>query len=379
MSNKSVRIFNINYSEKDREIIHSYISEVLDEAFLTNHTFCRKLEKEFNKIYTTYNSFCCTSATAGLEAVFRYINVDSKAVIVQSNTFIATAHAIQAAGGVIVPFDLNDEYVASLGDIKDTIVKCKEENLEIGAVCIVNISGRASSELFEIQNLCKEEGIFLVEDNAQGMLSTLDNKLLGTFSDFSVDSLQTTKVVACGEGGVIHIKDSMNQDSFRNHLFFGKDSDNNLLFSNIAGNYKLSELNAALALADFERSETRIGRRREIDRYYSNNVRSKKFRYLASPKGNLSSNYKSIFIANSEEVRESIEKDFKSNNISMTGYVYKVPLHKQPRVFKSSRYIERQLPKTDEFCSRHFTPPNYPEVTDDQVQYIIDTLNKFNC
>ena len=58
-----------------------------------------------------------------------------------------------------------------------------------------------SQSIYEIQNFCKEEKIRLIEDNAQGMLSTLDKKQLGTFSDFSVTSFQTTKVVACGEGG----------------------------------------------------------------------------------------------------------------------------------------------------------------------------------
>ncbi len=192
MVSESVRIFDINYSKEDLKKIKVYIDQVLDEAFLTNHTFCKRLEGAFENICKPYKAISCSSATAGLEAVFRFLKVENKAVLVQSNTFIATAHAIQAAGGVVVPIDLNEEFVMSLNDLKIAVNESTDRGLDIGAVCIVNIAGRASDELIAIQDFCKNRNYKLVEDNAQGMLSTLNQQQLGTFSDFSVSSFQTT-------------------------------------------------------------------------------------------------------------------------------------------------------------------------------------------
>ena len=378
MEKKNIRIFNIKYSQDDIENILSNVKDVLDTAFLSNHEYCRKLEKKFEEICDTkYKAISCSSATSGLEAIFRYINIKNKAVLVQSNTFIATGHAIHSANGIVVPFDLNSEFVASLEDIKKAYLKCKELSIEIAALCIVNISGRMSQSIYEIQNFCKEEKIRLIEDNAQGMLSTLGKRQLGTFSDFSVTSFQTTKVVACGEGGLIMGKNPDEVDQLREYIFYGRDKSNGLFYVNESGNFKLSEMNAALALADLERSSFRIQRRREIDQKYKQSVNSKFFNFLEHPLSNNTSNYKTIFLAQRKEIREKIELHFKNNNVAMTGYVYKIPLHLQPRIFKNNNFVERELPYTEEFCNRHFTPPNYPELLQDEVEYIINVLNAF--
>lgn len=378
MDPENVRIFDIKYSRKDIELIKTYFDQVLDEAFLTSHTFCNKLEKAFERLCKPFRALSCSSATSGLEAVFRFIDIQEKAVLVQSNTFIATGHAIQAAGGIIVPIDLDQEYIVSFEDVQNCIQECKQKGLEIGAICIVNIAGRASKQLIKIQKLCNENKIPLVEDNAQGMLSTLDNAQLGTFSDFSVSSFQTTKVVASGQGGLILVKEEKNYEGLKNFLFYGKDPSQPLLFSNISGNYKMSELNAALALADYERSKKRIARRREIDSIYKNFVSNEKYyQYLACPKFNKPSYYKTIFMVKDPIFRNALEDFFKENNISMTGYVYKIPLHLQPRIFNSSKFIKRNLKNTEDFSNCHFTPPNYPELTDEKVHYVCKKLNQF--
>lgn len=379
MKKKNIRIFNIKYSTDEIEKILSNVEDVLNTAFLSNHKYCRSLEQKFEGICgSKHKAIACSSATSGLEAIFRFINIKNKAVLVQSNTFIATGHAIHSAGGIIVPIDLNREFVASLEDIKKAYFKCKELSIEVAAICVVNISGRMSKSIYEIQDFCKDENLRLIEDNAQGMLSTLENKQLGTFSDFSVTSFQTTKVVACGEGGLIMGKNPDEVDQLREYIFYGRDNSNGLFYINESGNFKLSEMNAALALADLERSSYRIQRRREIDQKYKDYVNSNFFSFLENPLFNNTSNYKSIFIAQREEIREKIEFHFKKYNVAMTGYVYKIPLHLQPRIFNNKNFVKRELPYTEEFCQRHFTPPNYPELDQDEVQYIIDVLNSFH-
>tara|TARA_Y100000589_G_scaffold332133_1_gene389582 strand:- start:2865 stop:4004 length:1140 start_codon:yes stop_codon:yes gene_type:complete len=377
MKKSPIRIFNIKYSEADKQKINSYFNQVIEEAFLTNHTFCRKLEKKCEEFFTPYYAASCNSATGGLEVIFRYLDVKNKAVLVQSNTFIATAHAIQAAGGIIVPIDLNENYVMSTLDLKNAISECKSQSIEIGAICIVNISGLASDGIVEIRDICREQKIPFVEDNAQGMFSTQNGKYLGTFADFSVSSFQTTKVVACGEGGMIFVKNKHDYENIKNFITYGKSKDIPMLFENDSGNFKLSELNAALAFADLERSEKRIKSRQEINEFYKLNISSKFFKYINNPKGNISSNYKSLFMANSLEIRNKIEDHFKKNLVAMTGYVYKIPLHKQPRVINSLGFKNRKLEKTDLFCNTHFTPPNYPELTNDEINYVCEVMNKF--
>ena len=162
----------------------------------------------------------------------------------------------------------------------------------------------------------------------------------------------------------------------RNNVFFGKSNSIPRIFDKVAGNFKLSELNAALAIADIERSEKRINRRREINQIYKDNLSSSKIKFLESPAGNNPSCSKTILIAKDELTRINIEKIFQEESIAMTGSVYREHISIQPRVFLSNNFIKRDLLNTNIFCSRHFAPPNYPELKDDQIQRIIDTLNK---
>ncbi len=377
MDKDPIRIFNISYSDKDKTRIHELVDRVIDEAFLTNHTLCRELEEKVNSLQKSLYSIATSSATTGLEAVFRTINVRNKAVIVQANTFIATAHAIQAAGGIIVPLDLSKEYVASYNDLLRAYAKCNELDIEVAAICVVNISGRASEKIFKIKEFSEEHNIVLVEDNAQGFLSSINNKFLGTIGNYSVTSFQTTKVVACGEGGIINCDNEERQVNIRNNIFFGKSKSIPRLFDYESGNFKLSEMNAALAIADLERCKDRIKRRQEINAFYKENVKSKFIKFLPSPKGNISSNYKTLFVANDPLITKGIEMLFKEKRIAMTGSVYREPISVQPRVIESRKYLARELTNTAKFCNCHFAPPNYPELKDEEISRIVDTLNKF--
>ena len=83
-------------------------------------------------------------------------------------------------------------------------------------------------------------------------------------------------------------------------------------------------------------------------------------------------------MANNIRIRSQIEDHFKKNNVAMTGYVYKVPLNKQPRIINNTLYLNRELPNTEKFSDCHFTPPNYPELSDENVKYACSVLNSFS-
>ena len=338
---------------------------------------CRELEETINQIQSTNFSISTSSATTGLEVIFRSLKINNKAVLTQSNTFIATAHAIQAAGGFIIPIDLSADYVLSYEDLIKGYEECLDKSIEIGAVCIVHIAGRASNEIFKIRDFCINQKIPLVEDNAQGFLSSIGERYLGSIGKYSATSFQTTKVVACGEGGIVSCSNQEDAETIRRNIFFGKSKSSIGKYDSESGNFKLSEMNAALVLADLKRVRERINRRRKIDSMYKSLVSSKFLHYLKAPDKNISSCYKTIFLANSIENRINIENFFKENLISMTGSVYRDHLSMQPRVIESKNFQKRYLPYTDKFCSLHFAPPNYPELLDDEVFRIIETLNSF--
>ena len=74
------------------------------------------------------------------------------------------------------------------------------------AIITVNLFGHPS-ELLEIKEICKKQNLYLIEDNAQAPLATIDGKKTGTFGDLAIYSLNRHKTMQCGEGGVVTSND----------------------------------------------------------------------------------------------------------------------------------------------------------------------------
>ena len=124
---------------------------------------------------------------------------------------------------------------------------------------------------------------------------------------------------------------------------------------------------------DLSLIKSRLKRRKEIDRIYKTYLKnSEKISYLKPPSNNKPSIYKTILNCDRNDTSKKIENIFKNNRIIITGYEYQLPLHLQPRIYKSQHFIERKLPITDKFCANHITPPNYPELTNGQITYILE-------
>ena len=118
--------------------------------------------------------------------------------------------------------------------------------------------------------------------------------------------------------------------------------------------------------------DTSIKKRNLLARIYNKNLNNSKFLPLSSEGDYYCNHYKQIVI--SEIKRSKIEKFLNKNNISLTGGVYYVPLHRQP-VYKNS-LKKYKLPITDYFCEKHFCPPCYPELSSQDIYLICKNLNK---
>ncbi len=140
-----------------------------------------------------------SNGTAAIEVAFKALGLKrGTGVIVPDISFIATATAVANCGLLPVYADVSEQY---FGLTLET-VKAKYTE-EIGAVVLVHFAGYINREIFEIKKFCEEKGIYLVEDCAQVFVCSINGKKAGTIGDIGTFSLQTSKIVNCGEGGII--------------------------------------------------------------------------------------------------------------------------------------------------------------------------------
>ena len=145
-----IKIFDLKFSKKEVNYFISHSKNIFKEGFFSNHTYVKKFEKYFRRVNKSKFALATSSGTSALEIILRSLNLKNKDVLTNSNTFIATGHAITNAGGKIVPVDLEkNHFMMCPIDLKKKITK------KTGAVVIVHIGGIISPNILEIKKICK--------------------------------------------------------------------------------------------------------------------------------------------------------------------------------------------------------------------------------
>lgn len=360
---------SVYFPEEDRRAILARIDEALSTGQLTLGKFGRELEEQFAAYAGTAYAVAVSSGTSAIEIPLRSLGVEGKEVLVPANTFFATAAAAVHAGARVRFLDCDPETMAvDVDDLKRRI------GPETAGVIVVHIGGLITPDIEQIRAVCDERGVFLFEDAAHAHGSTHAGKGAGTFGVAGSFSFYPTKVMAGGEGGMIVTDD---ERIYREALIYrdqGKASFTQNAHTLMGSNWRMSELHAAVALAQFERLDEFIARRAAVARVYDAALGDGTLglRPVAVPEGSRCNYYKYAAYLPDGVDRTALKKLLREQyDISLSGEVYETPLHEQP-VFEP--YRDRPLPGAEHTCARHICLPVSAVMSDEQAEYVVDSL-----
>jgi dTDP-4-amino-4,6-dideoxygalactose transaminase len=317
------------------------------------------------------------NGTSALEIILRAIDVKGKTVVVPSHTFIATAVAAIHAGARVIFVDCQRENFQL--DPKDLRRKIREDTK---AVVLVHMSGIISPHFDEIQSICQQSGVALVEDAAHAHGATIDGRKAGSLGLAGSFSFFSTKVLTTGEGGMIVTDDEAIYQralGFRDHGRFGAQPN---LHDDIGYNWRPSELNAVLGLVQMRRADDIVERRRAIARRYDEKLGARKIpgiKLLKIPSQIQSSYYKYVIYLEPPLQRHLLKRKLKEDHgVSLGGDLYDRPCHSQPLFARHPETVVAQpgdsFPETDYVVSNHVCLPLYFDLTDEEVDYVVDAL-----
>lgn len=233
------------YDEKD-QLIESNVN-------LFEKKFCQYLKVN----YAIGMNSCTSSLFSGLLG----LGIETgDEIIVPGYTFIATVAAIVYAGAIPVFAEIDESLTIDTEDLKSKISK------KTKAVIVVHMLG-ASANMSEIETICRERKIVLIEDVAQAAGAEYENKKIGSFGDFSVFSLNHFKTFTAGDGGVFSTNNhELYKKTFSIHdhgsepLRLGI-SDNGLF---LGLNFRMHELTGGVALEQLMKIDNILKKTREI-------------------------------------------------------------------------------------------------------------------
>jgi len=257
----------------------------------------------------------------------------SDEVIVPSYTFVTSANAFVQAGASIVFVDIKSDTLGiSLDSVRRSITKRTK------AVIAVHYAG-LDCGIEQLSILCKEYGLYLIEDAAQGFLSrSLSKRYLGTYGDLGCYSFHETKNISCGEGGALVVNNKSLLDKALITYEKGTDRRKYMMghvdkytWHDKGGSYALSELLAACLLAQLEKSEWITNQRRKSWAEYRDLLGDENGLYRISSR-DLSNDFNNAHIfyllMNCEKQRNELIRHL--NEKSIMAVFHYIPLHDSP-------------------------------------------------
>ncbi|EHU7009910.1 aminotransferase LegC [Campylobacter jejuni] len=306
-----------------------YLLECIDNGFVSSvGEFVTRFEEALKEKTKARFVIATNTGTAALHIALLANGIDENCeVITQSISFVATANAITYTGAKPVFLDI-DENTLSLSPKalehflenqtyqKDNLSYNKTTHKPIKACVIMHTFG-LSAHIKAIKELCEKYHILLIEDAAEALGSTYENKALGTFGKCGILSFNGNKIITGGCGGAI-LSDDENLAKLARHLSTTAKIPHPYEYDHdrIAYNYRLCNINAAILLAGLENLELFLENKRELAKIYKDFFKNHDKCKFIDEKSNEKSNFwLNTLLFKDENLRNIFLEECLKNNI----------------------------------------------------------------
>ncbi|HAG11527.1 MAG TPA: aminotransferase DegT [Desulfotomaculum sp.] len=352
------------------ELEKKYLLEAIDSGFVSSSgPLIAEFEARFASFISAEHAVAVSSGTCGLHLALRLLGIGpGDEVIVPSLTFIATVNPVTYVGATPVVVDVTpDTWTLDPVKTKEAITPRTK------AIIPVHLYGNPA-DLNSISNLANNYGIYVIEDAAESLGATFSGKMTGTFGHIGVFSFNGNKVITTGSGGMIVTGDSKLAERARVLVNQGREKEQmEYLHTEIGYNYRLTNLQAALGLAQLERLPQFLKAKKNISDIYHNMLDSLPGVIFQKelPEARSSWWLTSVLIDPEEfgEKKTALMKRLISCGIQVRPFF--VPMHRQPC------FLEMYLQKNsiaDELYNRGINLPSATFLTDESVREVCDSI-----
>lgn len=359
-------------------IIESDISNVVDvlkSDFLTQGPYVSNVEDSMANLTGKKHGVMCSNGTAALHLVAEMLNQDlnkkEKNIITTPLTFVADANFGRYIDAEIKFADIDSQtWTVDPNEIDKLI-----DNNTV-AVVAPHYAG-LMCDMDSIKTVCRNKNVFLVEDACHAPSANQNGLPAGSFGDVSTFSFHATKHIGTGEGGVIctnsyeeyeklNVLRSHGLPHYSKRTGFGYDIDK------IAFNYRPSEMSAALALSHIDRIEDLVSSRQLIANIYDNNLNYEYFIKQLIPDGFTHVYHLYPILLPSPNLREKCLQYLKDLNIF--AQIHYPPINHM----KGFKQYYSNTPVSDDIANRIISIPMFPQLADEEITFVVDSLNDFS-
>jgi perosamine synthetase len=350
-----------------------YLVECIRTGWISEGPFVKRLERDFAKRVGRSHGVAVCNGSVALDIAVAALDIrPGDEVILPTFTIISCAAAIVRAGAVPVVVDCDpDNWNCSAAQIEEKITQ------KTKALLVVHIYG-LPVDMDPILELARKFGLKVIEDAAEMHGQTYKERPCGSFGDISTFSFYPNKLVTTGEGGIVVTDDEYLAEKCRSLRNLCFQANRRFVHEDLGWNARMSNLQAAVGVAQLERLDEFLIRKRKMGAFYTDQLRHVAAISLPVPRTSYAENaywVYGIVLRDSVPFKaEEVMKKLAKAGIGTRPFFW--PMHEQPVFRKMGMFLRDSHPNAERLARRGFYIPSGLALTDAQSARVVEALQE---
>jgi perosamine synthetase len=343
-----------------------YVDECLDSTWISSKgAFIEKFEKGFAKFTDIEHAVAVNNGTSAMHLTMLGLGIGpGDEVIVPTFTYIASVNVIAYVGATPIFVDsLKDSWQVDPESIRQKITP------KTKAIMVVHLYGQAC-DMDPIVDIAAKNGLYLVEDCAEALGTLYKGKHVGQFGHAAGYSFFGNKTLTTGEGGMVTCHGAEFAERVIHYKGQGLEPGREYWHDVIGYNYRMTNIQAAIGLAQLETVEQRLAAKQKIAELYQKYLDPRLITFHKQVGDTKHSYWMCSLLVNKTKDREPLREHLKEQGIETRPLFY--PIHTMP-MYKTGE----TFPVAEDIAARGMNLPSWPGLTEEQVKFISDAVNSF--
>ena len=346
-----------------------YLQECADtEWFSARGPFVKRFEDKLSNYIGMKYGISTSNCTVALHLALKALDIGlGDEVICPSLTFISPIHMVTLSGAKPVLVDIEEEtWNLDPRKIEQSITKNTK------AIIVVHAFGQ-SAKMDQIMRIAKENNLYIIEDVAESLGATFEDKKLGSLGQISCFSFFANKMITSGEGGMALTNDYTLFEKLSSLREYGSNKDEKYIYDHIGFNYRMTNMQAAVGMAQLERID-RIMKKRNKQLLFYEKLLSELDGVSIRPNGNNgeSVHWLMTILIEKNNIRDKIIDLLFNKGIEVRKMIYPAYYSKPYESYGNGK----EYPLTEKISLNSIHLPSSTSLKEEEIYYIVNALKQ---
>jgi perosamine synthetase len=349
-----------------------YLAECIDTGWISSEgPFVKKLEAGFCKLMGCAHGVAVSNGSAAIEVALAALRIGTgDEVILPSFTIISCASAVARAGAIPVVVDCQPD----TWNLDPKLLAAKITG-RTKAIMVVHIYG-LPVDMDPVIELARRHGLFIIEDAAEQHGQTYKSRPVGSLGDIASVSFYPNKQITTGEGGMVLTNDKTLADRCRDLRNLCFDKERRFIHEELGWNFRMSNVQAAIGVAQLERIGQTLAKKRQIGGWYQQRLCGHPRLQLPRERTEYAENIYWVFgvvldEAISFDADEAMAR-LKSKGVDSRHFFW--PIHEQPVFRRKGWFTNERCPNAERIARRGLYLPSGVGLTEEEAEISATTL-----